>query len=45
VTKVALYTRVSSGPQELSLDAQLHELRQHAALEGFEVVKEVRDFA
>jgi len=45
MTKVALYARVSSGPQELSLDAQIHELRQHAALEGLEVVEEVRDLA
>ena len=45
MTKVALYARVSSGPQELSLDAQIHELRQHAAREGLEVVAEVRDLA
>ena len=44
-SRVALYARVSSGPQELSLDAQLHELRQHAAREGFEVIREVRDLA
>ena len=43
MTKVALYARVSSGPQELSLDAQLRELREHAARKGFEVVEEVRD--
>jgi len=43
--KVALYARVSSGPQELSLDAQARELREHADREGFEVVEEVRDLA
>jgi DNA invertase Pin-like site-specific DNA recombinase len=43
--RVALYARVSSGPQELSLDAQLRELREHAAREGLQVVEEVRDLA
>ena len=45
MTKVALYARVSSGPQESSLDAQLFDLRELAAREGFEVVEEVSDLA
>lgn len=45
MTKIALYARVSSGPQELSLEAQLRDLREHAAREGLEVVAEVRDLA
>ena len=45
MTKVALYARVSSGPQERSLDAQIWELREFAAREGLEVVEEVRDLA
>lgn len=45
MTRIALYARVSSGPQELSLDAQLRELREHAAREGLEVTAEVKDLA
>ena len=43
--RVALYARVSSDPQEASLEGQLRELREHAASEGLEVVEEVRDLA
>lgn len=38
--RVALYARVSTNEQAMSLDSQLHELREYAAAHGFEVVAE-----
>jgi DNA invertase Pin-like site-specific DNA recombinase len=43
--RIALYGRVSSDPQEASLEGQLRDLREHAARKGLEVVEEVRDLA
>jgi predicted site-specific integrase-resolvase len=43
--RVTLYARVSTDPQETSLEGQLRELREHAAREGLDVVEEVRDLA
>lgn len=42
-SKVALYARISTDEQALSLDGQIRELREHARAEGLEVVAEVRD--
>ncbi len=41
--RVALYLRVSTDEQALSLDGQLRELREHAETRGLEVVGEVSD--
>ncbi len=45
--KVALYTRVSSDKQDkdLSISAQLHMMRDYAARNGYEIVKEFVDEA
>lgn len=45
MTKIAAYARVSSSPQERSLEAQLRDLRELAEAEGLEIVEEVRDLA
>jgi DNA invertase Pin-like site-specific DNA recombinase len=43
--RIALYARVSTDPQEASLEGQLRDLREHAARQELEVVEEVRDLA
>jgi DNA invertase Pin-like site-specific DNA recombinase len=43
--RIALYARVSTDPQEASLEGQFRELREHTARQGLEVVEEVRDLA
>jgi site-specific DNA recombinase len=43
--RIALYARVSTDPQEASLEGQLRDLREQAVRQGLEVVEEVRDLA
>jgi site-specific DNA recombinase len=43
--RIALYARVSTDPQEASLEGQLRDLTEQAVRQGLEVVEEIRDLA